>query len=126
MSTLYSFQDGDEIMRVLGRKTKADMLAAVGIFGDTERCSFEPRVLADIAELEAAISRWEFVGIAVFIGVPPRVLLAVHLDSHARRAFDEMVSRLIATAVHDASFWTPRASRLAMVSGDRTIEASRG
>jgi hypothetical protein len=117
-------------MRVLGRKTKADMLAAVetarvviGIFGDTERCSFEPRVLADIAELEAAISRWEFVGIAVFIGVPPRVLLGVHLDGHARRAFDEVISRLTAAAVNDSSFWLPRASRLAMVSGTRTIEA---
>jgi hypothetical protein len=117
-------------MRVLSRKTRTDMLAAaetarvvVGIFGDTERCSFEPRVLADVAELEAAISRWEFVGIALFIGVPPRVLLAVHLDSQARRAFDEVISRLTAAAVNDSKFWAPRASRLAMVSGNRSIEA---
>ena len=120
-------------MRVLGRKTKADMLAAaetarvvIGIFGDTERCSFEPRVLADVAELEAAISRWEFVGIAVFIGVPPRVLLAVHLDSQARRAFDEVISRLTAAAVNDKGFWLPRAPRLAQLSGSRTIEATSG
>jgi hypothetical protein len=120
-------------MRVLPRKTKLEMLAAasaarvvVGIFGDTERCSFEPRVLADLSELESAISRWEFVGIAVFLGIPPKVLLAVHLDSHAKVAFDQVISRLTDAAVRDAGFWTPRASRLAMVSGDRTIEASRG
>lgn len=119
-------------MRVLGRKTRADMLAAaetarvvIGIFGDTERCHFEPRVLAHAAELEAAIKRWDFIGILTFIGVPPRVTLAVEMDHRARRAFDELVSRLTATAAQDGSFWLPRAAQLAQLSGTRTIEAGR-
>jgi hypothetical protein len=41
-------------------------------------------------------------------------------------AFDQVISRLTDAAVRDTGFWTPRASRLAMVSGDRTIEVSRG
>jgi|HubBroStandDraft_4_1064222.scaffolds.fasta_scaffold93341_3 hypothetical protein len=117
-------------MRALSRKGRADMLSAaqtarvvVGIFGDTERCSFEPRVLADVAELDAAISRREFVGIVAFLGIPPRIVLAVYLDSKAQHAFDALVSSLTATAVQDARFWQPRVSRLARLSGSRTIEA---
>ncbi len=117
-------------MRVLGRKAKSAMLQAaaaarvvIAIYGDVTRCQFEPRVLADAAELESAISRWDFVALVTFAGLPPRVLLACEMDGKARRAFDSSVERLTATAASDGNFWAPQPRRLAMVSGTRTIEA---
>jgi len=117
-------------MRVLGRKSKSEMLAAasvarvvIAVYGDEARGSFEPRALADTAELESAIQRHDFIGLLTFIGVPPQIWLAVQLDHKAKQSFNELVSRLTAAAVNDATFWAPRAPRLAQLSGARTIEA---
>jgi hypothetical protein len=116
-------------MRVLGRKTKADILQAAGtarvviaVFGDVMRCQFEPRRLCNLDELEAAVRAHNFVAVLAFTGVPPRLFIGVEMDHKAKHAFGELVSRLTAEATNSGSFWQP-APRLAQISGDRRIEA---
>lgn len=112
-------------MRVLGRKTKAQMLQAaetarvrIAVY-ETAQGSFEPRRLGSFDELEIAIRSHNFVGLLCFVGIPPQTFLAVALDSKAALAFNALVSRLTSEAAQSASFWQP-APQLA---GDRVIEA---
>jgi hypothetical protein len=115
-------------MRVLGRKTKAQMLQAAGTARvviavyETARGSFEPRRLGSFDELEIAIRSHGFIALLCYIGVPPQVFLAVSLDSKAALAFNELTSRLTSEAAQSASFWQP-APQLAQLAGDRVIEA---
>jgi hypothetical protein len=116
-------------MRVLGRRTKNEMLAAasvarvcIGVFGDPVRGVFEPRRLSDLDELESAIRSHNFIALLTFVGVPPQVFIAAQMDIKAKQAFGELVSRLTAEAASTGSFWQP-SPRLAQLSGSRTIEA---
>jgi hypothetical protein len=117
-------------MRVLGRKTKSQMLQAAGtarvviaIYGDATQCQFEPRRLGSFDELEIAIRSHNFVGLLCFVGIPPLIFLARSLDSKAALSFNELTSRLTSEAAQSPSFWQPAPAPLAMVSGTRTIEA---
>jgi hypothetical protein len=117
-------------MRVLGRKTKAQMVQAaaasrvvIAVFGDVTRCQFEPRRLGDLDELEAALRRHDFIAVLAFIGLPPRLFIGAAMDHEAARSFNELVSRLTAEAANSGSFWLSQPAPLAMVSGTRTIEA---
>jgi hypothetical protein len=117
-------------MRVLGRKSKTEMLQAasvarvcIGVFGDPVRGVFEPRRLCDLDELESAIRSHNFIALLTFVGVPPQTWLAVQLDLKAAQSFNELVGRLTAEAANTGSFWLSQPAPLAMVSGTRTIEA---
>jgi hypothetical protein len=119
-------------MRVLGRRTKNEMLAAagvsrvcIGVFGDAARCQFESRRLGDLDELESALRAHNFIALLTFIGVPPQTWLAVQLDHEAAQSFNELVSRLTTAAATQGSFWLSQPAPLAMASGSRKIEAGR-